>query len=64
MGREYMSKFDSYELLTEDPSRGLQARRCVFAGTALPVTLVRLRADGFTMDHVRDIPVRTAKHRR
>ena len=56
MGREYMSDFDSYELLTEDPSRGLQARRCNFPGTALPVTLVRLRADGFTMDHVRAHP--------
>ena len=56
-GREYMSKFDSYKLLTEDPSRELQARTCHFRDTALPVTLVRLRADGFTMEHVWAVPV-------
>ena len=55
-GKEFMSNFDSYKLLTEDPSRKLQARSCSFGDTGLPVTLVRLRADGFTMDHVRVVP--------
>jgi hypothetical protein len=63
MSKEYMSKFDSYKLLSEDPSRELQARTCTFRDTALPVTLVRLRADGFTMDHVRVVPVPFANSR-
>jgi hypothetical protein len=52
MGREFMRNFESYKVMAEDPARGHQARKCYFQDTQLPVTLVRLRADGFTLEHV------------
>lgn len=53
LGQELLANMPSYKLMAQDPAREHEARKTYLPGRKdVPVTCVRLRADGFTMEHV------------